>query len=184
MNKYCLSKQPVAGFTLLEVLTTVALIGIISAIAIPSFAGLINRQRLNNAQEQVFTIMRNAQANAKRERRTWTACFRDDGTRVLSSLNRLPSSTWTCATATNWQPLLGADSKLIAINVPNTSIDPSPATYYPVQFEYNGSIKPPLRRITLNIRNETNGIKRCVFLSTVLGALRSDRDAACLVADP
>lgn len=185
MNNYCLSRQPVAGFTLLEVLTTVLLIGILSAIAIPSFTGLINRQRLNNAQEQVFIVMRKAQASAKRERTTWTACFRDDGTRILSSVSRLPVTAWTCATATNWQPLLGEDSKQIAINVTNTSIVASPATYYPVQFKYDGSITSQYRRrITLIIRNETNGIKRCVFVSTLLGSLRSDQDANCLIDDP
>lgn len=183
MNNYCLSRQPVAGFTLLEVLTTVLLIGILSAIAIPSFTGLINRQRLNNAQEQVFIVMRNAQARAKQERTTWTACFRDDGTRILSSISRLPETAWTCASATNWQPLLGEDSKQIAINVANTSIAANPATYYPVQFKYDGSITQR-RRITLNIRNETNGLKRCVFISTLLGALRTDRDAQCLADDP
>jgi prepilin-type N-terminal cleavage/methylation domain-containing protein len=183
MNKYYLSKQPVAGFTLIELLTTVLLISIVSAIAIPSFTALINRQRLNNAQEQVFIVMRNAQASAKRERTTWTACFRDDGTRVLTSISRLPQTAWTCASATNWQPLLGEDSKRIAINTANTSINASPATYYPVQFKYDGSITQR-RRITLNIRNENNGIKRCVFIATLLGALRSDRDAACLTDDP
>lgn len=186
MHKHYQSRQSVEGFTLIEMLVVIIMVGILSAIAVPSFLGLINRQRLNNAQEQVFIAMRNAQANAKRERTQWAACFYDDGTRVLSSLNRLPESggAWTCASATNWQPLLGEDSKQIAINTANTTIVQSPTTYYPVRFNYNGSIVPPLRRITLNIRNEADGIKRCVFVSTILGALRTDKDAGCLVADP
>ena len=174
MNKYCLSRQQVAGFTLFELLTTITIVGILSAIAIPSFIGLINRQRLNNAQDQVFTVMRNAQASAKRERRTWAACFRDDGTKVLSAVNPLPESgvAWACNNATNWQPLLGEDSKQIAIKISETSFTASPATYYPVKFKYDGSATP-LGHITLVVRNETNGLQRCVYVATLLGALRT-----------
>ncbi len=188
MNKYCFSKQPVAGFTLLELATTVFLVGIVSAIAVPSFTGLLNRQRLNNAQEQVFIVMRNAQSSAKRERRTWAACFRDDGSKILSSVNRLPESNaaWTCSSATNWQPVLGADSKHIAINSTYTTLKQNPATYYRARFKFDGTLETTdggaavqRGKVTLNIRNETNSIKRCVFVSTLLGALRTDEDSKC-----
>lgn len=185
MNKHYLSRQPVAGFTLIEMLVVIIMVGILSAIAVPSYLGLLNRQRLNVAQDQVFITMRNAQANAKRERRSWAACFRDNGT-IMSSVYPLPesSTTWSCNNATSWQPL-GSDSTAIAIDTGNTSITANPATYYLVQFKYDGTVAPQYRRrITLNIRNETNGLKRCVFISTLLGALRSDRDAACLIDDP
>ncbi|WP_009631830.1 pilus assembly FimT family protein [Synechocystis sp. PCC 7509] len=190
MNKYCLSKQPVAGFTLLELATTVFLVGIVSAIAVPSFTGLINRQRLNNAQEQVFIVMRNAQSSAKRERRTWAACFRDDGSKILSSVTRLPESnpTWACTSATNWRPLLGADSKHIAINSTYTTLRQTPANYYRARFKFDGTLETTdggaavqKGKVTLNIRNETNNIKRCVFVSTLLGALRTDEDSKCTI---
>lgn len=183
MNKYCLSRQPVAGFTLIEMLVVIIMVGILSALAIPSYLGLLNRQRLNVAQDQVFITMRNAQANAKRERRSWAACFRDNGT-IMSSLYPLPegSTNWSCTNATNWQPL-GSDSTAIAIDTGNTSTIANPATYYPVQFNYDGST-PLRRRITLQVRNETSATKRCIFVATILGALRTERDAGCLVDDP
>ena len=169
--------QSVAGFTLLEMLAVIIMVGILSAIAVPSYLGLVNRQRLNVAQNQVLEIMRTAQTNAKRERTSWAACFHDDGTKVEWSVSRLPEGDWSCTDATNRQPL-SSDSKVIAINTTNTTFTASPATYYPVKFKYDGTFVS-LGRITLNVRNEPNGIKRCVFGSTILGAFRNDKDAGC-----
>ena len=179
-RKPTIINRSVAGFTLLEMLAVIIMVGILSAIAVPSYLGLVNRQRLNVAQNQVLEIMRTAQTNAKREQTSWAACFHDDGNKVEWSVSRLPEGTTTtlsCATATNWQPL-SSNSKVIAINTTYTNFAATPATFYPVRFKFDGSVAP-LGKITLNVRNETSGIKRCVFVSTLLGAIRPDKDAGC-----
>ncbi len=178
-KKPTIINQSVAGFTLLEMLAVILMVSILAAIALPSYLGLLNRQRLNLAQNQVLDIMRVAQTKAKSEKTSWAACFHDTGNQVQWSISRLPEgSALSCATATNWQPL-SRDSKLVAINSTYTNFALPPATYYPVRFKFDGSVAP-LGKITLNIRNETNGIKRCVFVSTMLGALRTDEDSGCI----
>ncbi len=185
-KKPIISTQSVAGFTLFEMLAVIIMVGILSAIAVPSYLGLVNRQRLNVAQNQVLEIMRTAQTNAKREKTTWAACFHDDGTKVEWSASRLPEGDWSCTDATNRQPL-SSDSKVIAINTTSTTMRQSPASsgYYRVRFRFDGAIDTVdggvanLGKITLAVRNETSGIKRCVVVSTLLGALRSDKDTGC-----
>ena len=183
MNKKLVhSKRSQSGFTLLETMAVLIMVGILAAIAIPSYLGMLNRQRLNTAQRQVYEIMRSAQANAKQQKTLWAACLYDDKTRVLWSINRLPenSGAWDCTKSTNREPLIGENSKSITIETDKkyTNLTENPTGYYQVPFKYDGSVTP-LGRITLAVRNETNGIKRCVIVSTLLGALRTAQDKKC-----
>ncbi|MCJ8279579.1 MAG: prepilin-type N-terminal cleavage/methylation domain-containing protein, partial [Rivularia sp. ALOHA_DT_140] len=41
--------ENISGFTLIEVLVVIAMVGILSAIAAPSWLGFVARQRLNKA---------------------------------------------------------------------------------------------------------------------------------------
>lgn len=58
-------KSSSQGFTLLEMLVVVIMLGILAAIAAPSWSALMNRQRLSSARSQIFDILRKAQADAR-----------------------------------------------------------------------------------------------------------------------
>ena len=56
--------SPTFGFTLIELLIVIAIIGILSAIAIPSFSSFNTNQRLSQAAKQVKQDLRSAQNRA------------------------------------------------------------------------------------------------------------------------
>jgi len=182
-------KQAVAGFSMIEVLVTTTIVGLLSAITVPSWFQFINILRLNEAQDRVFAVMRDAQANAKREYATWQVCFRDDGTQVWVAEQLVSSSTTNCSNSgINWQPVVGSDSKFVTINTTSTNLSSqttSSVVYYELQYTSKGwidtGVNTPfqIQKITLSMRNQTKSSQRCIFVETSLGALRTDNDANC-----
>ena len=65
---YLQNNRSNSGFTLIETITALLMIGILSAIAAPSWFALIKTQHLNIAQDQVYRAMREAQSKAKKAR--------------------------------------------------------------------------------------------------------------------
>ncbi len=160
------------GFTLIEALLTIVIIGILSAIAVPSWLAFLNAQRLNVAQAQVYRAMREAQSNAKRDRLTWQTSFQQvnvAGKNIIQWAVHPASVTPAVANWNNLESNVRLDDE--------TTLQNS-AGVRRVQFDYQGNVildanqNLGLGRVTLSIMNGGKA-KRCVFVSTILGDLRS-----------
>ncbi|NEQ85203.1 MAG: prepilin-type N-terminal cleavage/methylation domain-containing protein, partial [Moorea sp. SIO2I5] len=65
-----------AGFTLLELIVVILLVGILSAIAAPSWLAFVNRQRVNKVNERVLSAIQEAQRQAKNKKLSYSVSFR------------------------------------------------------------------------------------------------------------
>lgn len=59
-----------SGFTLIEMLVVIIMVGILSAIAVPSWLSFVERQRLSTSAGQVLQAVNLAQSTAKRTKNT------------------------------------------------------------------------------------------------------------------
>ena len=166
MQNQSFTRHSSRGFTLLETLVTVMLIGILGAIALPTWLTFLDTYRLKTSLDQVYWAMREAQSNAKRDKLTWQASFRDKNGVVQWAVH--PATLYPdLAQWHNLESEVQLDSE--------TTLEPAYGVRE-IQFDYLGSVlKPPLGRITLSSRRGGKA-KRCVFVSTILGALRTAKD--------
>ncbi len=73
--KLALLSKSNAGFTLIEMMIVVLIVGILSAISAPAWSAFVNRQRLNKANDAVFGALQQAQREAKRTKRSYSVGF-------------------------------------------------------------------------------------------------------------
>lgn len=91
-----------AGFTLLEALIVVALLAILAAIAMPSFQGMMERQKIRSAMQEWQSSFYLAQREAMRLKEAVTLCGSEDGTQCNAGNNAHDfSKGWIVITSRN-----------------------------------------------------------------------------------
>jgi prepilin-type N-terminal cleavage/methylation domain-containing protein len=181
----CVNRQPLspstAGFTLLETIIVVSIIGILSASAAPSWFNLINRQRLNTAQSQVYQAMQQARSQAMLQKVTWQVSFRQAqvGSQQVVQWSRHQANITPAANS--WHNL---DSN---IRLDDETTLPNSNGVRRVRFNYYGCPVYQINdecgqtsilskgRLTLSAQ-KGGRIKRCVIVSTLLGAVRTAKE--------
>ena len=157
-----------AGFTLIEMITVGSIIGILAAIALPSWLGFMNIRRLNTAQDEVYQAMRQAQSQAKKEKLKYQASFRTENN-ILQ---------WAVHKESDLNNAIWKDLDDSVQLDPNSTLEELDNGVRRVRFNDIGGVTPPLGTITLSSKSDVTG-KRCVIVSTILGAMRTAKDDSC-----
>jgi prepilin-type N-terminal cleavage/methylation domain-containing protein len=79
------------GFTLIEMLVIVVMVGIISAITAPSLLGMLNRSKINAAQAEVEGVIQEAQRQSIRSSKTGNLILDDVSLRAVSNSTAITS---------------------------------------------------------------------------------------------
>jgi prepilin-type N-terminal cleavage/methylation domain-containing protein len=156
------------GFTLIEVLVVMVMIGILSAIAAPSFLGLLNRNRVSNAAIRLKSSLQEAQANTIRIGKSCSLSI-PAGTGV--TLSQTSGQCWRTGAESFSDPQSPGTNPTFEIRTQATPSNTSAAL--PVSFDFKGRVTTSAsatQDIVISITG-TN-YQRCVNISYPLGIVR------------
>lgn len=146
-----IKQQSDRGFTLMELLVALVIVGVIAAMATPSFLGLLNRIRVNNALEELLGAIRETQKMAMRHGKICQLNI-DPTTKILNATDN------DCLLATRNIN----DNVIIRTNL-------SGSTPY-VSFSHKGTTT---RMGTIVLSSDLTNAQKCFVISLGLGIMRT-----------
>lgn len=187
------SNRSTGGFTLLEMLVIILIIGVLFAIAAPGWDAFLHRQRLSTARDQVLQAIQQTQSEAKRTNSARILVFdNNNGTPRFASAPYIPQTPLPIASSNfnNWQTLGNSDIRSGSMQLKTSGSNNA------IVFESNGTIaKQPTVPAEQFVNLPDNqkgfaitvaragvsgsGTNRCVIISTLIGATRLEQGAAC-----
>jgi len=181
------SRKGDGGYTIIELLIIVLILGIFASIAAPSWQAFITRQRVRTVNDRLLQSLRLAQSEAKRTKSDITITFNYDpnATPAVDP----PTVTFTPPLATG-----GSEQKLnaggeikkaqVKLSAASCPVGGSCTAATPLTFNYNGVVDPntstnPKLPLVVTVSPVGSNAKQCVIVETLLGSMRTAEGNDC-----
>ncbi|WP_414572282.1 Tfp pilus assembly protein FimT/FimU [Nostoc sp. CCY 9925] len=190
-----LNNRSSSGFTILETLVIIVLIGILAALGIPNWMTFVATRQLNTAQNEVYYAMRQGQREAIKQKLAWQASFRIQDGVVQWTVHQAQTGQFISDAVKNNSNLWHNLESNVRIDEEENNKGKKETTLrkqtsqqmWRVVFNYQGCpiyevgdecINTSLRtlgQITLYSQNAGKA-RRCVYVSTILGAIKTGKE--------
>lgn len=191
-----------AGFTFLELLVVILMIGILATIAAPGWLAFTQQRRVTAANESIFRALQEAQSQAKQTKRSYSVSLRtDNGVPQIAvyPTRTLDGTDIDVSGDIGWRNLgqdleirsgqIRVGTNLNGENQKQANINYNLQPTNKITFDYLGALPTttsstnlPLKIVVAapNANGQTNdSTLRCVKVETLLGSLTTDKRQNC-----
>ena len=181
-----LNTEPTAGFTLLEFMVVVIMVGTLVAIAAPTWQSLLDRQRMNAARGDLMSVLKNCSRRgpvsaAKKKQVTFLPATATTPLSVAVRNLDLQSSTTSFVNSPSTVTVLGNGEVGLNFTIVTSDSDP-------IVFNSKGEVEDVnIMPYVISIRNTQlpappagqSPTQSCVIITTLLGGLKPANDDLC-----
>jgi prepilin-type N-terminal cleavage/methylation domain-containing protein len=162
VHKRSQNKIHQGGFTFTELLVVIVMVSILSAIAVPSFFGFLQKAKVNNGLAKLQGALQEAQRQAVRKSQDCTVTFPSSGT--LSNVQIFSS----CFVASD-----GVSGGVPFKQLSNVQIRHNDATApYSLTFNFRGNTDLANELVFTISNTDADGFQRCLVVSPGIGLMR------------
>ncbi len=160
------------GFTIVEVLIVVLIIGILSAIVAPGWDAFITRQRIRTVNSQVLQALQKAQSQAKLKKENVVVNFDNVADPPTVSLDGIEQNL-----NANGEIKAGMVELVSGVCTDENCTAFTASTN--VTFDYLGAVDENSVPFIVTISTPDRGLRRCVIIQTIIGGMRTAEDTDC-----
>ena len=180
---YRIKKKQIEGFTLIEMMVVVIIVGVLGAIAAPSWLSFLTRQKMNAVNSDLVSAIKDSQKDAIQQRSKRRLTFSAVGSSPSVAIS-YPDVNSTVRYTTK----LGSDTSTLQLSVfqQNSSGSWIAASTPTLDFDYSGNVSSEVPYIVqVQPQDPSFSIPpRCVIVTTLLGGLNVDNGDMCNTFSP
>ena len=169
-----------SGFTLIEALVVVVIVGILGGIAAPGWLGYLERQRISSVKSNLLNELRRVQDDSRQKAISHQITLSNTQNGPITAVQRVSRSN---TVSTTYQTLGNGSEKIKLNSFVGGSADPADNTAdSDVVFDERGSVDDV--PFVIQIGTDNNPAHSCLIITTLLGGISEASGTECENPNP